>query len=175
MNSTVTVTAAHLEPILLDKRDTVRKAVDAIGEAARNGARLIAFPESFVPGFPIWTALRAPIHNHQLFTAFVENPVHLDGPEMEEIRRAARRHDILVPVGASERNPASLGGIWNSNVLIAADGTIPNHHRKIVPTFYEELVWTPGDGHGLRVVRTPLGRLGALICGENTNSWPGTR
>ncbi|MFK0280885.1 carbon-nitrogen hydrolase family protein [Streptomyces sp. NPDC090499] len=167
--STVTVAAAHLEPVLLDKRETVRKAVDAISEAARNGARLIAFPESFVPGFPVWTALRAPIHNHHLFTAFVGNSVYIDGPEVAEIRRAASRHDILVSIGISERNPASLGSVWNSNVLIAADGTVLNHHRKIVPTFYEKLVWTPGDGSGLRVVPTPLGRLGALICGENTN------
>ncbi|MFF4258694.1 carbon-nitrogen hydrolase family protein [Streptomyces sp. NPDC001663] len=173
MGSTVTVAAAHLEPVLLNKWDTVRKTIDAIGEAAGNGARLIAFPESFIPGFPIWTALHAPIHNHDLFAAFIENSIYIDGPEIEEIRQAARRHDILVSVGFSERNPASLGSIWNSNVLVGPDGTILNHHRKIVPTFYEKLVWTPGDGHGLRVVPTPLGRLGALICGENTNPLAG--
>ncbi|MEU1301589.1 carbon-nitrogen hydrolase family protein [Streptomyces shenzhenensis] len=169
MISAITVAAAHLEPVFLDKEATVRKAVDAIGEAARHGAGLIAFPESFVPGFPVWTALRAPIHNHDLFAAFVENSVYADGPEIAEIRQAACRHRIHVSVGISERNPASLGSIWNSNLLIADDGTVVNHHRKIVPTFYEKLVWTPGDGHGLRVVPTPLGRLGTLICGENTN------
>jgi aliphatic nitrilase len=169
MMSTVTVAAAHLEPVLLNKQDTVAKALDAIAEAARNGARLIAFPESFLPGFPVWVALRAPIHNHELFTALVENSVYVNGPELTAIRAAARRHDVLVSVGISERNPASVGSIWNSNVLIGADGTVLNHHRKIVPTFYEKLVWTPGDGHGLRVTPTPLGRLGVLICGENTN------
>ena len=99
----------------------------------------------------------------------MDNSIYFDGPEIEELRRAARRHEIVVSMGFSERNPASLGSIWNSNVLIGADGNVLSHHRKIVPTFYEKLIWTPGDGHGLRVVATPIGRLGVLICGENTN------
>lgn len=169
MSSPVTIAAAHLEPVLLDKTATLAKAIAAIAEAAAQGAGLIAFPESFIPGFPVWTALRAPIHNHELFARFVRNSLYVDGPEIEELRRAARRHEIVVSMGFSERNPASLGSVWNSNVLIGTDGAVLNHHRKIVPTFYEKLIWTPGDGHGLRVVPTPAGRLGALICGENTN------
>jgi nitrilase len=169
MSNIVTIAGAHLEPVLLDKTATLKKAVAAIAEAADQGARLVAFPESFIPGFPIWAALRAPICNHELFARFVQNSLYLDGPEIEELRRAARRDEIVVSMGFSERNPASLGSIWNSNVLIGADGNVLSHHRKIVPTFYEKLIWTPGDGHGLRVVATPIGRLGVLICGENTN------
>jgi nitrilase len=169
MSNIVTIAGAHLEPVLLDKTATLKKAVAAIAEVAEQGARLVAFPESFIPGFPIWAALRAPIYNHELFARFVQNSLYFDGPEIEELRRAARRHEIVVSMGFSERNPASLGSIWNSNVLIGADGNVLSHHRKIVPTFYEKLIWTPGDGHGLRVVATPIGRLGVLICGENTN------
>jgi aliphatic nitrilase len=169
MSNVVTVAGAHLEPALLDKTATLAKAVAAIAEAAGHGARLVAFPESFIPGFPVWAALRAPIHNHELFTRFVRNSLYVDGPEIGELRQAARRHEIVVSMGFSERNPASLGSIWNSNVLIGADGNVLSHHRKIVPTFYEKLIWTPGDGYGLRVVPTPVGRTGVLICGENTN------
>jgi nitrilase len=167
--TTTKVAAAHLEPALLDKAATIEKVVDAVAEAARQGAELIAFPESFVPGFPVWTALRAPIFNHELFAAFVQNSLYVDGPEIAAVCKAAQHHGIIVSLGFSERNPASFGSIWNSNLLIGSDGRILNHHRKIVPTFYEKLLWTPGDGHGLRVVPTSIGRLGMLICGENTN------
>jgi len=166
---TTTIAAAHLAPVFLDRTATTAKALDAIAEAARAGASLVAFPEAYLPGFPLWTALRAPIHNHDLFAAYVENSVAVDGPEIEQIRQAARRHEVLVSLGISERNPASVGSIWNSNLLIDTDGAVLNHHRKIVPTFYEKLVWTPGDGHGLRVTPTGIGRVGMLICGENTN------
>ena len=69
----------------------------------------------------------------------------------------------------TEGTEASVGCLWNSNVLIGANGAILNHHRKLMPTFYEKLVWASGDGRGLRVVETEIGRLGMLICGENTN------
>ena len=82
---------------------------------------------------------------------------------------AARRHGIVVSIGITEGTDASVGCLWNTNLLIGSDGTILNHHRKLVPTFFEKLVWANGDGRGLRVVATEIGRLGMLICGENTN------
>lgn len=169
MSQVSTVTAAHLSPVFLDPVRTTEKAVDAIAEAARAGSSLIAFPESFIPGFPVWTALTAPIYNHELFVAFVEASVYIDGPEVMALRQAARANGITVSVGISERSKASVGALWNTNLIISHDGSIISHHRKIVPTFYEKLVWAPGDGHGLEVHDTPIGRLGALICGENTN------
>jgi nitrilase len=169
MTSTRTVVAAHLAPVFLDPSATTAKAVDAIAEAARSGADLVAFPESYIPGFPVWAALRAPIYNHDLFKAFVSSSVYVDGPEVRAIQEAARTHALTVSVGISERSRTSKGSIWNTNLLIGPDGAIINHHRKIVPTFYEKLIWTPGDGKGLTVTDTPVGRLGMLICGENTN------
>ena len=88
---------------------------------------------------------------------------------MQRLQQAARTGDVFVSMGFSERNPASVGGMWNSNVLISDEGVLLNHHRKIVPTFYEKLIWSNGDGHGLKVIETRLGKIGALICGENTN------
>jgi nitrilase len=169
MSQSSTVTAAHLAPVFLDSAATTLKAVDAIAEAARAGSSLVAFPESFIPGFPVWAALAAPIYNHDLFAAFVEASIYIDGPEVRALRQAARANGITVSVGISERSRASVGAIWNTNLIISAEGNVISHHRKIVPTFYEKLIWAPGDGQGLEVHDTPVGRLGALICGENTN------
>jgi nitrilase len=161
--------ACHAASVFLDAAKTTDKACDLIAEAARNGAALVAFPESFIPGFPIWAGLQAPILSHDFFQALASQALRLDGPEVEKLRMAARRHGVVVSVGITEGTDASVGCLWNSNLLIGSDGAIINHHRKLVPTFWEKLVWANGDGRGLRVAPTPLGRLGMLICGENTN------
>jgi aliphatic nitrilase len=163
------VAAAHVAPVFLDTDRSVAKACSVIAEAARNGARLIAFPESFLPGFPVWAALEAPIRTHELFKRLAASAVTADGPELARIRRTARRKGVFVSFGFTEGTKASVGCLWNANVLIGADGTILNHHRKLVPTWYEKLIWANGDGSGLRVCGTELGRIGVLICGENTN------
>ncbi len=161
--------AAHVAPIFLDADATVQKACALIAEASRAGARLIAFPESFVPGFPVWAGVQAPIKNHEFFKRIAANSIEVPGPEVATICAAAREHAITVSIGVSERSAVSLGCLWNSNLLIGADGTLHNHHRKLVPTFYEKLVWANGDGDGLRVTATDIGKIGMLICGENTN------
>ena len=161
--------AAHVAPVFLDARASVQKACALIAEAAKSGAQLIAFPESFVPGFPVWAAVQAPIHNHDFFTRFAAESIEVPGPEVQQLCESAREHDIVVSIGISERSPVSVGCLWNSNLLIGASGEILNHHRKLMPTFYEKLVWASGDGAGLRVLDTPIGKVGMLICGENTN------
>jgi nitrilase len=161
--------ACHAASVFLDAAKTTDKACDLIAEAARNGAGLVAFPESFIPGFPIWAALQAPILSHDFFQVLACQALRIDGPEIEKLSMAARRHGVVVSMGLSEGTKASVGCLWNSNILIGPDGTIINHHRKLVPTFFEKLIWANGDGRGLRVVATDIGRLGMLICGENTN------
>src|SRR5690349_12941446 len=161
--------AAHVAPIFLDAPATIQKACSLIAEAAGAGARLIAFPESFVPGFPLWAPVQAPIKNHEFFKRMAANSIQVPGPEVSALCEAAREHSITVSVGISERSPISVGCLWNCNLLIGSEGTLLNHHRKLVPTFYEKLVWSNGDGAGLRVNETPIGKIGMLICGENTN------
>lgn len=161
--------ACHVAPVFLDSVASAEKAVALIGEAARAGADLVVFPEGYMPGFPLWAALRAPIHNHDLFKRLAAESVRLDGPEIGAVRAAARRNGVLVSLGFSEGTEASVGCLWNANVLIGRDGAILNHHRKLVPTFYEKLIWANGDARGLRVTPTEIGRVGMLICGENTN------
>jgi nitrilase len=161
--------AIHAAPVFLDKTATTKKAVSLIREAAAAGAEIVAFPETFIPAFPVWAALWAPIDNHDLFVRMADQSVLVDGAEVRAIRDEARSLGIIVSIGISEKSPASVGGLWNSNLLIGEDGEILNHHRKLVPTFYEKLIWSAGDGAGLRVVDTKVGRVGQLICGENTN------
>lgn len=166
---TVRVAAVHAAPVFLNKSATVAKAISFIREAARNGAQLVAFPESYIPAFPVWAALWAPIDNHDLFETFAKESIYADGSELADIAAEARKNSIFVAMGFSERSHASVGCLWNSSVLIDDNGVVINHHRKLVPTFYEKLVWAAGDGAGLQVCDTRVGRIGGLICGENTN------
>jgi aliphatic nitrilase len=163
------VAVAHVAPVFLDKDATTEKAVSIIREAASHGAELVVFPESFIPAFPIWAAIWAPYQNHDFFVAMAAHSLLRNGPEIETIRQEARRMGIFVSLGFSELSQASLGCLWNANLLIDDQGDALNHHRKLVPTFFEKLIWANGDGAGLRVSDTRLGRIGNLICGENTN------
>ncbi|MFG1399884.1 carbon-nitrogen hydrolase family protein [Roseixanthobacter pseudopolyaromaticivorans] len=161
--------ACHASSVFLDAQKTAEKACDLIAEAAAAGAALVVFPESFLPGFPVWAALQAPIYNHGFFRALVAEAQKPSDGVIRTIRMAARRHGVHVSLGFTEGTDASVGCIWNSNILIGPDGAILNHHRKLVPTFYEKLVWANGDARGLRVTPSEIGRIGMLICGENTN------
>ncbi|MGF6309018.1 nitrilase [Bradyrhizobium sp. i1.8.4] len=161
--------AVHAAPVFLDSRATTEKAIAIMREAARAGAELIAFPETYIPAFPVWAALWPPIDNHDLFVRMAEQSVLVDGPEVARLCAEARGLGVTVSIGISERSAVSVGGLWNSNLLIGETGEILAHHRKLVPTFYEKLVWSSGDGAGLKVAETRQGRIGALICGENTN------
>src|SRR5262245_63491577 len=163
------VCAAHVAPVFLDTPATVDKARALIAEASRAGARLIALPESFVPGFPVWAAVQTPIKSHEFFKRLAANSIEVPGPEVTALCTAARDNSIVVSIGISERSSVSVGCLWNTNLLIDADGNLVNHHRKLVPTFYEKLIWANGDGAGLRVCNTDIGKIGMLICGENTN------
>jgi aliphatic nitrilase len=163
------VAAAHVAPVFLDLEKTVEKACSVIEEAARHGAQLVAFPEAYVPAFPVWSAVAAPIDNHAWFRRLAASAMRCPGPELAQVAGVTRRCGVFVSLGLNEGSPDSVGCLWNTNVLIGDDGSILNHHRKLVPTFWEKLTWANGDGAGLRVVETRLGRIGALICGENTN------
>ncbi len=161
--------AAHVSPVYFDIDKTVDKACDLIAEAARQGVQLLAFPESFIPGYPHWGRIVAPIETDALFGEMCARGLRIDGPEIARIRSAAKMHEVVVSIGFNEGTNASVGCLWNANVLIGSDGALLNHHRKLVPTYVEKLFWANGDGSGLKVSETALGRIGMLICGENAN------
>ena len=163
------VAAVHAAPVFLDLERSVEKACALIEEAARGGAGLIAFPESYLPAFPLWSAVTAPLGAHDYFRRLAANAMRVPGPELERIAGVVRERGVVVSLGLTEGTAQSVGTLWNANLLLGPDGSVLNHHRKLVPTFYEKLTWAPGDGAGLRVVESPAGRLGMLICGENTN------
>lgn len=157
-------------PVFLDTDATVDKVVRLIGEAAGNGAHLVAFPEVFVAGYPYWSWIGNPIEGSPWFERLARSAIELPGPEIAKIASAAARHKINVVVGVNERNRHGIGTLYNTLVTIADDGRILGRHRKLVPTWAEKLTWAPGDASALRVHDTSIGPLGALACGENTNT-----
>jgi nitrilase len=169
MTNSIRVAACHASPIFLNARKTTDKAIALIQEAATRKANLVVFPETYISAFPIWSSIRPPTENHTLFERMVQESVYADGEEINDVREAARSNGVLVSIGFSEKSRHSNGCLYNSNLIIGTDGEILVHHRKLVPTFFEKLTWSPGDGHGLRVADTKFGRIGGLICGENTN------
>ena len=166
----VSAAAVQAAPVFLDVPATLDKLESLVAEAAGRGAGLVVFGESFVAGFPVWNGVLPPVDQHDLHQRLVEESIVVPGPDTEQLGRIAARHGVVLSVGVNERNPASLGQVWNANLIFDRDGRLVNHRRKLVATWYERLTWSHGDAHDLRPV--PLGewRLGALICGENTNT-----
>lgn len=164
------VAAVQTAPVYLDPAATVDKACALIAEAAGNGAKLVAFPEVFVAGYPYWNWLMTPVEGSEWFERLCRAAITVPGPEVERLCAAARAHDCTVVIGVNERDPRALGTLYNTNLVIGADGTLLGRHRKLVPTWAEKLTWAGGDGASLRVYDTPVGPLGTLACGENTNT-----
>ena len=162
--------AVQAAPVFLDTDATVDKAVRLIGEAARNGAQLVAFPEVFVSGYPYWSWIGNPIEGSRWFEKLARSAIELPGPEIGKIAQAAARHKINVVIGVNERNRHGIGTIYNTLVTIGDDGRILGCHRKLVPTWAEKMTWAAGDASALRVHQTSVGPLGSLACGENTNT-----
>ncbi|WP_431676481.1 carbon-nitrogen hydrolase family protein [Kitasatospora sp. KL5] len=165
-----TAAAVQTAPVYLDAAATVDKAVSLIHEAAGNGAELVVFPEVFVPGYPYWNWTMNPVQGSPWFERLYLSSVDVPGPHVDTLRAAARQAGTTVVIGVNERGTHSLGVLYNTLLTIGPDGELIGVHRKLVPTWAEKLTWTGGDGSSLRVHRTPIGPLGSLACGENTNT-----
>ncbi|XVV07631.1 carbon-nitrogen hydrolase family protein [Actinosynnema sp. CA-248983] len=165
-----TAAAVQTAPEYLDAAKTVRKAVSLIREAAGNGASLVAFPEVFVPGYPYWNWTMNPVAGSPWYERLYRAAIDVPGPHVDTLRAAAAATGTTVVIGVNERGKHSLGVLYNTVLVIGPDGTLLGAHRKLVPTWAEKLTWTGGDGGSLRVHHTPVGPLGVLACGENTNT-----
>lgn len=165
-----TAAAVQAAPVYLDAAATVDKAVSLIHEAAANGATLVAFPEVFVPGYPYWNWTMNPVDGSPWYERLYRSAIDVPGPHAETLCAAAKAAGCTVVIGVNERGPHSLGVLYNSVLTIGHDGTLLGVHRKLVPTWAEKLTWTNGDASSLRVHQTPIGPLGVLACGENTNT-----
>ena len=159
-------------PVFLDRAQTLESAVDAVGEAAREGAQLIVFPEAFIPGYPSWIWRLRPAGDmaltERLHSLLRQNAVSLASDDLAPLCQAAKQHGVTIVCGMHERDAEfSRNTLYNTVVVIGPDGTLRNRHRKLMPTNPERMVWGFGDATGLKAVDTPCGRIGALICWEN--------
>lgn len=164
------VAAVQSTPVFLDRDATVEKTCELIAKAAAQGARLIAFPEVWIAGYPVWIsdAPGAALWGHdparQVFRRLVASCVTVPSPQVERIGEAARQANAYVVVGAHE-----LGGgtVYCSQLFFGPDGRLLGVHRKLKPTYEERMVWGEGDGSGLVVLDTEIGKLGGLLCWEH--------
>lgn len=161
--------AVQTSPVFLDADKTADKAISFIAEAASNGAKLIAFPEVFIAGYPYWNWVMTPVQGSKWYEQLYRNSVTVDSDEIKKICKAALENDVHVVIGINERGN-SFGEIYNTNLIIDNKGVILGKHRKLVPTWAEKLTWSSGDGSSLKVYETEIGPIGTLACGENTNT-----
>ncbi len=172
MREPVTVACVQAEPVILDRAATIEKLARLTAEAASRGARLVVFPETFVPAYPSsrWARALAGWADPRAKAAFArlsEQAVDVPGPDADRLGEIAREHGVWLVTGVNERDPKRPGTLYNSLLYHGPDGQLAQHHRKLVPTNHERLIWGQGDGRGLRAFQTDLGRIGGLICWEN--------
>ncbi len=167
----IKVSVAQITPEFLDRDATIEKAISVISEAAANGARLIVFPEAFIPGYPEWVWTNAPgkkALTHPLYEKLLDQSVSVHDESVRLLCNAAKESGIFVVMGINERNTEASGAsLFNSILYIDDQGHLLGTHRKLVPTSGERLVHAMGDGSTLETFDTPIGKLGGLICWEN--------
>src|SRR6187431_966566 len=167
----VKVAAVQAASVFLDREGSTEKACRLIREAGSNGARVIGFPEGFIPAHPIW------YHHHaatgatanRLAVELFKNAVEIPGPETDALCAAAHAANAYVVVGVCEKLPQTTGTMFNTQVYIGPDGSLIRKHQKIMPTVGERLVHTGGYGDTFGAFASEFGPMSALICGENSN------
>lgn len=163
---TVRAAAVQISPVLFSREGTTEKVLDAIATAAQEGVQLIVFPETLVPYYPYFSFVQPPVVMGTAHMQLYEEAVTVPGTVVDAISRAARSYEMVVVLGVNEREGGSL---YNTQLIFDADGTLGLKRRKITPTYHERMVWGQGDGAGLTVLETAVGRVGALACWEHYN------
>ena len=158
------VAAVQAAPAFLDLDKGVEKAIGFIEQAAAEGAALIGFPETWLPGYPWWIWLDSPAWGMQFVQRYYENALVVGSPQWERLCRAAAENNIHVVLGFSER---SVGTLYLAQTIIDNHGEVIATRRKLKPTHAERTVFDEGDGSHLAVHDTSLGRIGALCCAEH--------
>jgi predicted amidohydrolase len=171
----VKAAAVQAAPVYNDLARSVDKAIALIAEAGSSGAKLVVFPETWLPGYPAWLdcCRDVALWDHppvkKVFARLMENSVLVPGPVTEKLAGAAREHQVIVNIGVHERvaEGPGRGTLYNTMLTIGSDGGLLNRHRKIMPTYTERMIWGQGDGSSLHAVATDAGRIGGLICWEH--------
>jgi len=167
VNGAVRVACVQAEPVVFDRAGTLEKLARLARDAAGEGAQIVLFPETFVPVYPSNRWARHLAHGTdgtKIFARLLEQSVEVPGPHAAALAGVAREHGLWLAVGVNERE---RGTIYNSLLVFAPNGRLALHHRKLVPTNHERLVWGQGDGRGLETVDIGAARVGGLICWEN--------
>ncbi|NVO85497.1 carbon-nitrogen hydrolase family protein [Hymenobacter terrestris] len=170
-----TVAAVQAAPIYLNLPASLAKAETLIAQAAAQGAKLVVFPETWLPGYPAWLDSCRDVNRwdspavKQVYRRLAENSVVVPGPVTEALGAAARAHGVVLNMSVHERVEVGpgRGTLYNTMLLFGDDGTLLHMHRKLMPTYTERLIWGQGDGQSLQATATPLGRMGGLICWEH--------
>lgn len=167
------VAVVQAAPVFLDRDASVTKACRLIAEAGRRGAKLAVFPETWLPGFPVWLdhAPGAALWDHpparELFVRLVANAVAVPSAATGRLGAAAAEAGCAVVIGIQEKEPPRSATLYNTILFFDADGRLLGTHRKLVPTYSERLLWGRGDGSTLVAFDSSLGRLGGLVCWEH--------
>jgi len=167
----VKVAAVQAASVFLDREGSTDKACELVREAGRNGARVIGFPEGFIPAHPVW------YHHHvatgalanRLAVELFKNAVEIPGPQVAALCAAARAANAYVVIGVCEKIPNTIGTMFNTQLYIGPDGTLIRKHQKIMPTVGERLVHSGGHGDTFGAFASEFGPMSGLICGENSN------
>jgi nitrilase len=171
----VTVAIIQASPVHSNLEASLSRAVALIEEAVKTGAQLVAFGETWLPGYPAWfdycpeAALWNSEKTKEVYACLRRNSVIVPSETTEILAEAARANKVSIVIGINERieSGAGNGTLYNSLLIFDETGKLVNHHRKLVPTYTERLVWGQGDGDGLKSVKTNVGRVGALVCWEH--------
>jgi predicted amidohydrolase len=156
--------------VWLDREGSTEKACRLIRQAGEGGADIVALPESFVPGFPYWVFVKPLSETGSWHARLHDQAVEIPGEAVDALAKAAREAGVYAVVGITERDPGTIGTLYNTNIVFSPEGELIGKHRKLVPTWGERAVWTGGDGSTLSVFPTRFGPLGTLNCGENVNT-----
>jgi len=162
----VKAAAVQISPVLHSRSGTMEKVLKTIEDAAKEGVELIVFPETFVPYYPYFSFVLPPVLMGKEHMRLYEEAVEIPGPATAAVAQAARAHHIVVVLGVNERDKGSL---YNTQLIFDADGECRLKRRKLTPTYHERMIWGQGDGSGLRVCDTAVGKVGALACWEHYN------
>ena len=168
----IKVAVCQKPPVLLDLEATTQKALQSLDEAVGEGAQLVVFPEAYLPGYPTWIWRLRPggdmALGNEIHAKLLNNSVDIAAGGLDPIRDAAAKHQVVVVMGLNEIDSEYSGTtLFKTVVVIGPEGSVLNRHRKLMPTNPERMVWGCGDASGLKVVDTPVGRIGCLICWES--------
>ena len=158
---------------VMDKERCVKKAIRLIAEAGANNAKIVAFPEAFIPAYPRGMSFGAKVgsrsdEGRKDFLHYWNNSIKVPGSETEQLGKAVKKAGAYVVIGVIEKDSeSSQGTLYCTALFFGPNGELLGKHRKLKPTGSERLIWGEGDGSTLPVFDTPYGKIGSLICWEN--------